>query len=178
MTSLANVITLIRICLIPVFLTLVIQSHFIFAAGLIFCCAGLDGLDGYLARRMHQVTKLGMLLDPIADKLLVFSGLIYFTLTGFIPLWFVLALFYRDMSQFFGMMALLYYGKEGIVSAMFIGKLSAGFNFLLLIFLCLSREIPSVFPVARIIFWVTALLVLITFVTYSRRWFGLFRKAL
>jgi CDP-diacylglycerol---glycerol-3-phosphate 3-phosphatidyltransferase len=74
-----NVLTLARILLIPVFIILFVnptpdQS---LAAAIIFAVAAVtDMLDGYIARRTGQVTKLGKLLDPIADKLLVLSALI------------------------------------------------------------------------------------------------------
>jgi len=74
-----NVLTLVRILLIPVFIILFVnptpdQS---LAAAVIFAVAAVtDMLDGYIARRTGQVTKLGKLLDPIADKLLVLSALI------------------------------------------------------------------------------------------------------
>lgn len=74
-----NILTLARILLIPVFIILFVnptpdQS---LAAAIIFAVAAVtDMLDGYIARRTGQVTKLGKLLDPIADKLLVLSALI------------------------------------------------------------------------------------------------------
>ena len=74
-----NVLTLARILLIPVFIILFVhptpdQS---LAAAIVFAVAAVtDMLDGYIARRTGQVTKLGKLLDPIADKLLVLSALI------------------------------------------------------------------------------------------------------
>ncbi|NGZ02473.1 MAG: CDP-diacylglycerol--glycerol-3-phosphate 3-phosphatidyltransferase [Nitrospira sp. WS238] len=74
-----NVLTLVRILLIPVFIILFVhptpdQS---LAAAIVFAVAAVtDMLDGYIARRTGQVTKLGKLLDPIADKLLVLSALI------------------------------------------------------------------------------------------------------
>lgn len=74
-----NVLTLVRILLIPVFIILFVnptpgQS---LAAAIVFTVAAVtDMLDGYIARRTGQVTKLGKLLDPIADKLLVLSALI------------------------------------------------------------------------------------------------------
>lgn len=77
--NLPNLLTLARILLIPVFVLLFLDPtpERALAAGLVFATASLtDLLDGYLARRRSQVTKLGHLLDPIADKLLVLSGLI------------------------------------------------------------------------------------------------------
>ena len=77
--NLPNFITLTRILLIPVFVVLFATPtpNRSLSAGLVFVVAALtDLLDGYLARRNGQVTTLGKLLDPIADKLLVLSALI------------------------------------------------------------------------------------------------------
>jgi CDP-diacylglycerol--glycerol-3-phosphate 3-phosphatidyltransferase len=77
--NLPNVLTLTRILLIPVFVVLFVMPtpSRSLAAAVVFLIAALtDLLDGYLARRCGQVTKLGRLLDPIADKLLVLSALI------------------------------------------------------------------------------------------------------
>src|SRR5262249_29506754 len=77
--NLPNVITLVRILLIPVFVMLFFTPtpDRSLSAAVIFVVAAItDLLDGYIARRTGQVTKLGKLLDPIADKLLVLSALI------------------------------------------------------------------------------------------------------
>ena len=77
--NLPNFLTLVRICLIPVFVVVFLAPtpDRSWVAAVIFTVAAVtDLLDGYIARRTGQVTKLGKLLDPIADKLLVLSALI------------------------------------------------------------------------------------------------------
>ena len=77
--NLPNVLTLVRILLIPVFVMLFIDPtpDRALAAAIVFVVAAVtDLLDGYVARKTGQITKLGRLLDPIADKLLVLSALI------------------------------------------------------------------------------------------------------
>jgi len=77
--NLPNFLTVIRILLIPVFVVLFSEPtpDRSLAAAIVFVVAAVtDLLDGYLARRHSQITRLGRLLDPIADKLLVLSGLI------------------------------------------------------------------------------------------------------
>ncbi len=77
--NLPNVLTLVRILLIPVFVMLLIDPtpDRALAAAIVFVVAAVtDLLDGYVARKTGQITKLGRLLDPIADKLLVLSALI------------------------------------------------------------------------------------------------------
>lgn len=77
--NLPNVLTLVRILLIPVFVMLLLDPtpDRSLAAAIVFVIAAVtDLLDGYVARKTGQITKLGRLLDPIADKLLVLSALI------------------------------------------------------------------------------------------------------
>ena len=77
--NLPNLLTTLRILLIPVFLLLFYTSSTIrsqWAAFIFLLASATDLLDGYMARKMEQITRLGKLLDPIADKLLVISALI------------------------------------------------------------------------------------------------------
>jgi len=69
--NLPNLLTLIRILLIPLFVILIIDKSFLWAL-IVFALAGItDGIDGLIARITHQRTELGAYLDPIADKLLL-----------------------------------------------------------------------------------------------------------
>lgn len=77
--NLPNFLTLVRICLIPVFVLVFLEptpERSLVAAVIFAVAAVTDLLDGYIARRTGQITKLGKLLDPIADKMLVLSALI------------------------------------------------------------------------------------------------------
>lgn len=113
----ANKITVIRILMIPVFVTLAIyygesiqegnpQDWMRFTAIAVFLAAALsDGLDGYVARRYNQRSSLGMILDPIADKGLLLSGIITLSISnwsqidphyGKFPAWFPVLVITRD----------------------------------------------------------------------------------
>jgi CDP-diacylglycerol--glycerol-3-phosphate 3-phosphatidyltransferase len=89
--NLPNSITLARIGCVPIFLWILSSTAFhathgrqeLLAAAVFLLASATDGLDGYLARRTHQVTTLGMLLSPLADKLLVSTA--YITLVKFAP---------------------------------------------------------------------------------------------
>ena len=78
--TLASKITILRILAIPIFITASffpqIKYHNIISASIFLAIALTDLLDGYLARKMNQVTKVGKFLDPLADKLLVITALI------------------------------------------------------------------------------------------------------
>ncbi len=97
--TLPNRLSIIRILFIPVIIILISTENeeLLFASCLLFIIAGItDGLDGYLARKMSMTTKLGLYLDPIADKLLVSSVLITLTYYRMVPLWVTILLVARE----------------------------------------------------------------------------------
>jgi len=98
--NLPNSITLLRILLIPVFVWLFSESSpdRALTAGLVFAGAAFtDFLDGYLARKSGQITNLGKLLDPVADKLLVASGLILLVQFQRVAVWLAIVMIAREM---------------------------------------------------------------------------------
>jgi CDP-diacylglycerol--glycerol-3-phosphate 3-phosphatidyltransferase len=98
--NLPNSITLLRILLIPVFVWLYLEPtpERAFWAGLVFAAAAFtDFLDGYLARRSGQITNLGKLLDPVADKLLVASGLILLVQVQQVAVWLAIVMIAREL---------------------------------------------------------------------------------
>ncbi len=99
--NLPNVLTIARILLIPVFILVFISptpERSLAAAAVFLIAAVTDFLDGYLARRRSQVTRLGRLLDPIADKLLVLSGLILLVQFGRVAAWVAIVIIARELA--------------------------------------------------------------------------------
>jgi CDP-diacylglycerol--glycerol-3-phosphate 3-phosphatidyltransferase len=99
MVNLPNFLTSLRILLIPVFILFFTMPHPTrpFLPVLIFLSASLtDFFDGYIARRQAQITKLGKLLDPVADKLLISSALILLVSVGRVPVWIVIVIIARE----------------------------------------------------------------------------------
>ncbi len=89
------ILTLSRILLVPIFI-LTVYQHPIFGA-LIFGIASItDFLDGYLARHFGEITKLGIILDPIADKFLVVSALIVLVDMERLPAWIAIVIIVRE----------------------------------------------------------------------------------
>jgi CDP-diacylglycerol--glycerol-3-phosphate 3-phosphatidyltransferase len=112
--NIPNTLTLLRIFFVPVLVALLVQekmqlrigpwslSNELVALGVFLVAAFTDLLDGYLARRWNQITTVGMLLDPIADKLLISSSLIALVQVHRVPCW----------------MAVLIVGREFVVSGL------------------------------------------------------------
>src|SRR5580693_929873 len=111
----ANKITIVRALLVPFFIVQVLyyagsgNEWFRLGAIISFAiAAAADGLDGYVARRYHQRSELGAILDPLADKLLLVSGVILLSLpmgrpyVVTIPLWLTATIISRDLVQLIG----------------------------------------------------------------------------
>ena len=127
--TLPNVLSSIRLALVPVFLLLIVNGKYTVAL-IVLATAGItDYLDGYFARRLNQVTRLGQLLDPAADRLYIFSTLIGLTVTGHIPLWLAAAIIARDVmllvvypvlaTQGYGPLPVHYLGKAGTFALLY-----------------------------------------------------------
>ena len=97
MLTLPNLITIARILAVPVFIWMLWQQRDDFALA-VFLAAGLsDALDGYLARRLNQVSRLGAMLDSVADKIAILAALVVLTALERIPLWLAFSMIGRDL---------------------------------------------------------------------------------
>ncbi len=113
--NIANVITISRIILIPFFAEFVLQRRFDLAFIVFVLCGLSDGIDGALARLFKVRSRIGMLLDPIADKALMLTA---FTLLGLmkeVPIWLVVTVISRDLIILTGsLFILIFMGVDGI----------------------------------------------------------------
>jgi cardiolipin synthase len=102
---LPNAITVFRIGLVPVFILFLDDRNYAWALG-IFVLAGVsDSLDGFIAKRYNLVTRIGAILDPLADKILLVSAYIMLAILGHLPLWLVLTVGFRDLLIVSGYLA-------------------------------------------------------------------------
>jgi cardiolipin synthase len=111
--NLPNIITLGRLFSVPVAIYLILNDYMT-AAFWLFVAAGIsDGVDGYLAKTLGQVSALGAYLDPIADKVLLVG--VYLTLghAGHLPIWLVIMVVFRDMIIVGGIL-LLHISTNGV----------------------------------------------------------------
>ena len=96
--TLPNVITMVRLVCIPVFVWLLFGAHEQTAAAILLAVLGAtDWVDGYVARHFGQVTTLGKVLDPLADRVLVGTAVISILVYGAVPLWFGIATIAREV---------------------------------------------------------------------------------
>lgn len=123
-----NVISFIRLCMVPAFLVLLFNGYDILATLLFALAAGTDWIDGQIARRTNSVSKLGQLLDPAVDRILMISGVVALLCVGRLPLWIILVVVIRDLFLLCGGGYLLfrYHVRVPVVYA---GKVATTFLF-------------------------------------------------
>jgi cardiolipin synthase (CMP-forming) len=100
--NLANALTALRFVLAPTFLVLYVHGERVRALAAFAAAAATDVLDGLVARVLHQHTRLGAFLDPIADKVLAACALFALVVSGRLPLWLPLLVVIRDLFQLLG----------------------------------------------------------------------------
>lgn len=131
-----NYISILRVLLVPVFVAAVLyyvnrgDEGYRYAAIVVFTIAALsDALDGYLARRLNQTSRLGAILDPMADKLLLVSGIVVLSLDyrpvlPTIPIWLTTLIITRDTILPLGTILINYSGHRARVKPKLLGKLA------------------------------------------------------
>ena len=102
-----NIISFIRLLMVPVYLVLLLNDMRIAALVVFGVAAATDFLDGQIARRTHCVSKLGKLLDPAVDTVLMFAGVLGVVLIGELPLWFAVFIIAREVFLLIGGLVLL-----------------------------------------------------------------------
>lgn len=128
--TIPNVITVVRLLCLPVYLWLLIgQDNRAAAAALLAVLGATDWVDGYIARRFHQVSNLGKVLDPVADRFLFFVGVGGILVVDGAPRWFCIVVLAREVlvGAATVVLALLgasridvtWYGKAGTFGLMF-----------------------------------------------------------
>lgn len=173
--NIPNLLTILRIILVPVYLMIFFSNmeNKILIAGLVFILAGIsDVLDGYIARKYNLQTKLGTVLDPFADKLMMFAILISFAIAGFIPLWILLALGIKEIMMILGG-SILYFSKANlVVPSNTYGK------FATVLFYAATLSIVFKFPVriSQILFIVTVVFNILALVNYVNIYFGIVKN--
>ena len=95
--TIPNALSILRLLLVPVFLILLLQESNIAALFVLIFASASDWFDGFLARKLNQVTKLGARLDPAADRLYIFATLIGLAVNENIPVWLAVVVIGRDL---------------------------------------------------------------------------------
>lgn len=126
--TIPNVISFIRLCMVPVYMVLLLNGYDLLATFMFALAAGTDWIDGQLARRTNCVSKLGQLLDPAVDRILMSCGVVGLMLVGRLPIWIVVVVLGRDLMLLVGGAYLLKRYHER-VAVIYPGKVATTFLF-------------------------------------------------
>lgn len=141
--TIPNMLSFVRLALVPVFLVLVILGHDVAALVVLIVSTVTDFLDGLIARRLGQITRLGQLLDPAADRLFIFATLIGLAVRGIVPWWLLAVVVARD-AMLVGLGVVLARHGFGTLPVHHVGKVATFCLFWAFPVLMLGRAFPEV----------------------------------
>ena len=171
MLNLPNVLSLIRILFVPlivvVLLTEVEDKEFI-GLGLFLAASATDFLDGFIARRRQQVTRLGQLLDPAADKILTSAAFISLVELRLVPAWMVVVVVAREfaVSALRSVAAL----QNRAIAASSAGKLKTALQILAISLAIVSNQLGEFQKLAPTTMWAAVLVTVYSGLEYFVRW--------
>ena len=172
-----NVLTMIRMALIPVYWVLILNDHF-YAALFVFIAASLTDLaDGFIARKYDQITDFGKLMDPLADKLMSVSVMLSMAIKGIAPWAVLIILLCKEMTMVIG--GLVLYRLKVVVYSIWIGKLAQTVVVCSLL-ACFFHEWLLThlgFPLHLYLLWLGVALTLTALGVYAAQAFRLYREA-
>ena len=125
--NLPNQLTILRVLMIPVCLLLWALGYPIPAAAVFALAAATDFLDGYIARKQNIVTTFGKFADPVADKILVLTAMIFLCADGCLPAWAVCIVAARELMV--DGLRLVAVGKGNVIAAGWLGKIKTNLQF-------------------------------------------------
>lgn len=170
--TLPNILSLLRILLVPVFMVAMIQRK-AFEAFAIFTLAGLtDVLDGFTARIWRQKTKIGVFLDPAADKLLLTPSFILLSLPSLsspnlIPIWLTVLVIGRDVLIALGSLIIYRLGNLKIFYPSLLGKATAVCQVGTVLLVLFLNYLEISFPYLKWVFYLTFAATLLSGIHYS-----------
>ena len=160
--NLPNILTLIRVLLIPVFVLLIINKLFEWAL-FTFAIAGItDGIDGLIARITHQRTELGAYLDPIADKLLLFSAFISLVIIEMIPSWLVVIVITRDVIILVGFLVMFLTSYHPKINPSLLSKLTTALQIVTILLALMAGSSPALKQLSMIAIYGTAVITILS----------------
>jgi len=162
-------LTLLRIFFVPLLVVLLLtkgQNMDLWAVGVFLVAAATDLLDGYFARKRAQVTTLGILLDPIADKLLISAAFISLAELHLVPAWMVVIIVGREFAVS-GLRAIA--SAEGFaLEASDLGKTKMVLQVVAITVIVLERRYPPMHPLGELLLWVVVVFALASAAQYFR----------
>ncbi len=169
--NIPNLLTLLRIILVPVIVILLIQGSFCKALIVFIIAALSDALDGFLARVLHQQSVLGAYLDPIADKALLASSFVTLSILKILPGWLTVIVISRDFIILLGISILSIMSITVKIRPVFVSKVTTALQLITVLVALASRSVPGGFHEVplQLIYWLTALFTVVSGLTYMAK---------
>nr|WP_281286450.1 CDP-alcohol phosphatidyltransferase family protein [Agromyces intestinalis] len=149
-------LSMLRLALVPVFLVYLVLGDYVAALIVLVAASLSDLLDGFLARRLNQVTRLGQLLDPAADRLYIFAALVGLAAGGLVPWWIVVVVVARDVFLLVLGIVLANHGY-GPLPVHQLGKVATFALFFGLPVIMLGLAVPALEPITEPVGWAITL---------------------
>jgi cardiolipin synthase len=167
--NIPNSLTVLRIVLIPAFVT-ALQYGRIDVALYVFLAAALsDALDGLFARLKDQKTALGAILDPLADKFMLITSFVFYAYFGWVPTWLTIIVISRDLMVVAGWMAVYISTRRMILNPSAFGKAAIFTQFALVCYILLNRNFGILPDLYRPLIMLTTALVMFSGLHYVYR---------
>lgn len=151
-----NALSFFRLLLIPVFLVFLLTHEYLTALITLVVSSATDFVDGFVARKFNQVSRVGQLLDPAADRLFIFSTLIGLAWGGFVPWWLAGVIIARDVLLLVIGVMLANHGY-GPLPVHHLGKMGTFALLFAMPVLVLAATFPSIDQIANPVGWAAAL---------------------
>ncbi|MGE5313508.1 MAG: CDP-alcohol phosphatidyltransferase family protein [Acidobacteriota bacterium] len=175
--TLSNLLSLSRIALlIPVLGVLLLTTwphKRLYAILIIMLGMVTDALDGYFARKFNEVSELGKIIDPLADKICVAAIIVMLAAMGDIPLWYMIVVIARDIVIFLG--GVYVKQKKGIVLASTMpGKVAVVFIALTLVFALMGN--PAFAVIVQLCLWLSIIAMAVSMAVYGKRFYDVLKQ--
>ena len=163
--TIPNVLMMIRLILVPVFVVLFLKGHKMASLAVFVAASLTDMLDGFLARKLNQITDFGKLFDPLADKLMVLSAMVCQGIVGVFPWSAIIIVACKELFMVIG--GLLMLKNDVVVYSNYVGK-AAQVCFILSLVLAFFHDELAAWGVQLdiILLWITVALALCAMVIY------------
>jgi len=138
------------------------EHNILYATGIFILAGVTDGLDGYIARKYNLVTKIGQMLDPLADKLMQITVIACFTVAGILPIWILTIIVAKESLMIIGGMVLYTRKEKIVIPADHLGKAATVLFYLAILLIAFDS------PYGKYLIIITISLTLISFFRYLR----------
>ncbi|MEK7735888.1 MAG: CDP-alcohol phosphatidyltransferase family protein [Nitrospirota bacterium] len=167
--NLPNSLTIARIVIIPLFTIAVIYKRYDYALYMFIVAALTDALDGFIARLTNQKTEFGTFLDPLADKFLLVTSFILFSLNDLVPKWLAITVISRDVIVVIGWVLVYLITHTSNVKPTATGKAAIAMQLALLCYVLLDINVGFLPDIQNVLIWLTAALTIISGLHYIYR---------